>query len=438
MSILGALTGSSNNGPVPIRVVTKSAGASPSLGGFPSPVSVALSVGGLISSDTTVKTFDSYSFERNLLSPAAPFRFTAPGLDIDTRMSIRSGDTIQLIATDDDGNDVPVATGFIDETDTHISPGRVEYVITGRDTLGQLIDNAAVDSKNKIIALDNVSMSTIFNTLISNTRMPQKFSTQQLDNGPMLFQTNIGETKMNALQRYLQLTNSLVWTDPNGQAIIGKPDCIPVPLPIVGNATLTVGTSGSVGLLSAVSDITGTQATNVLDCRVRRNVNNAIRQIVVQMQNGDSWNPGNYTLNNNDSDMTAVASSGVGRSVYMPFTFSAGANAVNFFLKVANIPSPSNQLGAALGYREIARENVQILDVEITVQGHFDSTGELYDVDNIYYCNIPDEKISDNLYCYAVTMELTLDHGMTTKLKLCKMGTIVAGSYQLPSLSSLL
>ena len=103
--------------------------------------------------------------------------------------------------------------------------------------------------------------------------------------------------------------------------------------------------------------------------------------------------------------------SGVGRSVYNVSSFGSGAEGVNFYLKVANTPTPANNLGAALGYRQMARENVHILEVELVVQGHFDSHGNLYDVDKVYYVNIPDEDISQNLYCYSVGLELTMDHG---------------------------
>ena len=75
---------------------------------------------------------------------------------------------------------------------------------------------------------------------------------------------------------------------------------------------------------------------------------------------------------------------------------------------------------------------MQVLDVEVTFQGHLNSNGVVYDIDQVYTCNIPDENVSEDLYCYAVTHELTLDHGMITKLKLCKLGTIVASAYKVP------
>jgi prophage tail gpP-like protein len=372
---------------------------------------LAQGLSNLTKNGASIKTFDSYAFERNLLNPGAPFRLTAPGIDKSLRLSIRSGDTIQLFITNRAGTQIPIGTGFIDETDCHITPNRVEYVITGRDTLGQLIDNAAVDKNNKIIAIADLPLSQIFTTLIANTRIPQQPIFQQADSGTMLFQTNVGETKMNALQRYMEYTNTLLWTLPNGQAVIGKPNFV----------------QASSGIITVDQN-----ASNVLDCRVKRNINNAIRMIVNQMQNGDLIDPSSYTVMNSDADVQKGIPSGVGRSVYRVFSFSEGFNSVNFFTQVANIPTPVNTLGAAYSYREIARENVQVLDVEMTFQGHLNSNGVVYDIDQVYTCNIPDENVSEDLYCYAVTHELTLDHGMITKLKLCKLGTIVASAYKVP------
>ena len=376
-----------------------------------SPTQLATGIASLVAGGVGIRTFTSYSFERNLLNPGAPFRFTAPGIDKSIRLGIRSGDTIQLMATDPKGNQIPAGTGYVDESDTHISPGTVEYVITGRDTLGQLIDNAAIDKNNRIIPAANLTMSQILVSLIANTRIPQQPVFQQADSGPMLFQTNVGETKMNALQRYMEFTNTLIWTLPNGQVILGKPNFVQSSL-----GTLTVTPS----------------ASNILDCRVRRNTNNAIRRIVNQMQNGGQIDPSAYTVNNQDADVQAVSTSGAGRSVYRVFSYSEGFNSVNFFTQVANIPTPVNTLGAAYSYREIARENVQVLDIEVTVQGHFNNNGTLYDIDQIYSCNIPDENINQNMYVYSITHDLTIEHGMITKLKLCKLGTIVASAYALP------
>jgi prophage tail gpP-like protein len=360
-------------------------------------------------SATTIplKTFNSYSFERNILVPASAFRFTAPGVDPAIRQSIRSGDIVTLWVLTQSGVKQQIATGFIDETDTHIVPNSIEYVITGRDTLGQLIDNDSVDSSNQVIILKQATLSTIMGSLLANTRMPQSFVPQQLPNGSFLFQTNPGETKIASLQRYLELSNCLIWSLPDGRAIVGKPD-------------FSQPTQGSL-ILNRSSNL-----SNVLEARVRRNVNTAIRQIVYQLQTLDLVNPTPYTKINNDPDMAPLISAKVGRSVFRHFSYGSGMDTVNTIVGPGNQSSTPQKIGDNLSLREIARDNMKILDVEMVVKGHLNDQGEYFDIDDVYQVQIPDDNVAEDMYVYSVSYELTLDHGMLTRLRLCRLGTICA------------
>lgn len=360
----------------------------------------------------SLRTFDSYSFERNILVPAAAFRFTAPGVDKELRMQIRSGDLVQLFARDFDGKIIPVGTGFVDETDTHILPGAVDYVISGRDTLGQFVDNTAIDANNKMIAIEEIDIPTIFATLQKNTRMPFSFypSPGGIPNGKFLFQTNPGETKINALQRYLEFCNCLIWTAPNGLAIIGKPD-------------FAQATSGQL-IMSSENPV----GNNVLEARVRRAPNLAIRQIVVQLQ-ALSMDPGALSANtvvNSDADMQEIADALAGRSVYQTFSYGQGNAAVNQYKFVGNQNANPNSIGTQMALREIAKENMKILDVEVVVPGHFDENGNLYNVDTIYDVQIDDEDIEQEMYVYHVNYELTREHGILTRMRLCEKYSIVS------------
>lgn len=380
------------------------------------PAPLAQAVFGTIGRVATLATFNSYSFERNILSPSAPFRFTAPGISKEIRKSIRSGDTVQLLVTDRNGKKVPIATGFIDETDTHGSSTSIEYVLTGRDTMGQLVDNTAVDKSNKLQNIKTITMKNLAKQLLLNTRIPQGLILKSVDTSPLLFRTNPGETKMATLQRYMEYTNCVAWTAPNGQIILGKPSFNQTP-------------SGT--LIAQYANVETKAATNVLDFRVRRNVNSAIRQIILQLQSLTGIpDQGNYTYPNEDADVKAVAESLAGRSVYEVFTYGKAEVSVNKVIHVANSSGSPTTLGQAYALRRIARENVNVLDVELTVKGHLNSEGGFYDVDQVYNVSIPDEDLSQPLYVYAVTYSLTIEHGMMTKLRLCKLGTIVANSAQ--------
>lgn len=360
----------------------------------------------------SLRTFDSYNFERNILIPGSAFRFTAPGVDAKLRQSIRSGDFVELFCVAPDGTKSQLATGIIDETDTHVMPSRVEYVLTGRDMLGQMIDNAVVDKNNRVIQTTNITLEGILQQLIANTRISQQYIKQQLPNGQLLFQTNPGETKISALQRYLDFTNTVVWCAPNGQIKIGKPNMAQKP-------------SDNAGLV--VNNINPSTTNNVLEARVRRSTNLAIRQIVTQLQTLNNVPP-TQTVFNQDKDMQAVAAAGVGRSVFDVFSYGQGNDTVNQLTAVGNSNGNPYSIGLSKSLRELAKDNMKILDVECVVRGHLNANNQVYDIDQVYNVQISDDNVAESLYVYAVSHELTLEHGRMTRLKLCRLGTIVAYS----------
>ena len=87
-----------------------------------------------------------------------------------------------------------------DETDTHITKDSVAYVISGRDMLGQLVDNSSVDSNNRIVNTTQVTLNRIAESVIQDTRIPAEILFQQVPNVQIIFNTNAGETKINTLQ----------------------------------------------------------------------------------------------------------------------------------------------------------------------------------------------------------------------------------------------
>lgn len=361
-----------------------------------------------------IRTFNSYSFNRNVMVPASAFRFTAPGIDKKTRNAIRSGDIVHLWCENQKGRKLEVAAGIIDETDTHILPAHLEYVLSGRDLVGQLVDNAAVDAKNLIVNVDKISLQTLIASLLKNTRVIQEFRTRDIPNGSVFFNTNPGETKITALDRYLEFTNCLLWALPNGQIMVGRPNF-----------------AGQI-LGSLICNSSDPTENNAIEARVKRNLNGTIRQIVTQLSTNGQVAAGKYTVNNaifqNDDDLKARALSMVGRSVYRTFSYGSGTDTINQIQQVGNSNADPQNIGNALSLREIARENVKVLDIEIVVQTHVNENGDLYDVDQMYTVQIEDEDINEDMYVYDVTYDLTIEHGITTRLKLCKKGTIVAYS----------
>lgn len=360
---------------------------------------------------TSLRTFTSYSFDRNILVPASAFRFTAPGVEKARRTAIRSGDNATLWAINSVGKKIQIATGFVDETDTHIVPGQVDYVITGRDTMGQLVDNDCVDAQNRVINTQDITLDGMLALLINSTRIPQGYNqgkTQNIPNGTLLFQTRGGETKISALQRYLDLTNCLLWSAPDGSLILGKPN-------------FSQSLSGSITMSSS-----NPSQNNALEARSRRNVNQTIRQIVSQLQTMEQVDASIYTKINNDKDVQAVAPALVGRSVYRVFSYGQGADAANTVTAIGNQNGNPQGIGDQLSLREIARENMRVLDVEVVIRGHLNSNDLPYNIDQIYSITIEDDDVNEDMYVYSCSYEMTIEHGMLTHLRLCRLGTICA------------
>lgn len=364
-----------------------------------------------VTQSVSLRTFTSYSFERSIVTPASAFRFSAPGVEKDKRLAIRSGDTVSLFALGDNALQQPLAVGYVDETDTHILPSSVDYILTGRDTIGQLVDNDSVDAQNSIVNTTNISLEQIFKTLIANTRMPQEFIKNFIPNGNLLFQTRPGASKLSALQQYLDFTNCLVWSNPDGRAVIGKPN-------------FAQGASGKLTMMSG-----DPSKNNLIEVRVKRNLTQVIRQIVTQLQTNEQVDAGAFTVANADPDVRTRAVSLVGRSLYRLFSYGNGVDAVNQIKQVGNSNGDPKVLGRSFSLREIARENMKVLDVEAVIGGtHLNESGFPYNIDQIYDVAVEDENVLEPMYVYSVSFELTVEHGMITRLRLCRLGSICADS----------
>lgn len=363
--------------------------------------------------ETDVSIFTSYSFDRNILVPASAFRFTAEGIDAKQRQAIRSADLVSLYVRNSSGRVSKLSTGFIDETDTHVTPTSVSYVLTGRDTIGQLVDNAAIDADNKIVhgGQANLTMVQIAQELVKNTRMAQSVVSRNTPAGGLLYQTNPGETKISVLQRYLEIMNCLAWTTADGVLIIGKPTMAVTPI----------------NRLWMTKDAIRRQQNNLLEVRVKRSPNLAIRKIAVQMQDLAITDPTPATVNNTDPDMVSIATAKAGRSVYRTFSLGNGTEAYDKLVGVGNGQGVVS-MGKALALREMAMDNAKVLDVECVVAGHINENGDPYDIDQVYEVVVDDDGLALPMYVYGVRHDYTKERGPITSLRLCKIGALVWGT----------
>jgi prophage tail gpP-like protein len=362
--------------------------------------------------EAEISIFTSYSFDKNIMVPASAFRFTAEGVDHDLKMSIRSGSTVSLYARNDKGVGIKMATGFIDETDSHITPSSVGYVITGRDTISQLVDNSAIDKSNAMIfgGSDKYTIDQIAEKMMENTRMSPRVIARNVPNSRMLLQTNSGETKISVLQRYLEITNCLAWADPDGVMIVGKPNMSQEPI----------------GRLWVAKSESGRALNNLLEARVKRAPAMAIRQISYQLQDLASVGIVSQTIANRDEDVRAIATSLAGRSVYRSYSIGNGTEAYDNLSAIGQGKGVIG-MGTALALREMAMDNIKVLDVECVIKGHINDSGNPYDIDQVYEVIIDDEDLAKSMYVYAVRYDLTKERGPITTLRLCNIGALVYG-----------
>lgn len=351
----------------------------------------------------TLNQWSSYSFDRNMLTPASPFRFTAEGADKAQRKKIRSGDSVSLLAP----NGALLASGYIDDTSTVVTPARVGYTLTGRDTIGQLVDNASVDVNNEIIRIKKTNVLKLAETLRQNTQIPAPVLDQGCPNAGVLLQMNPGETKINALQRYLEYANCLVWSAPNGQMIVGKPN---MSQPKQGQLVLRYSNPAE---------------NNLLEARVNRAPHTAARLVAVQLQNLQATDIDTWTVANQDEDVKKLARIGGGRSIFRTFTLGNNGDGVNQLVVVGQ-NGGIQAIGRQLALREIARENLKVLDVEVVLRGHINGFGIPYMIDQVYNVIIEDDDVEENLYVYACKYDFDPARGKLTTLRLCKMNSLVA------------
>jgi hypothetical protein len=161
--------------------------------------------------------------------------------------------------------------------------------------------------------------------------------------------------------------------------------------------------------------------------RSRRNLNMAIRKIAIPMQSMQLVDPSPVTLTNQDGDMRAAlkVDKRVGRSVFRAYTLGNGEGAVNTLVQVGKNGTPQ-QISYALARREIARSNMNVLEIECVVRGHVNENGLPYNVNQVYHVEYEKDGVNEDMYVYAARYDLTKDHGRTTTLRLCRLGTLVA------------
>lgn len=361
----------------------------------------------------TIERFTSYSFSSSILVPVDTFGFAfrpePPKREDRSTYYDRivcEGDTVQLTV---DGE--AIATGYVDARDTETDVDRgITLQMQGRDLMGFLEDNDAVNPDATILWANTANINDVLPTLLKNTRI-RGFELRNIDkNVKSLFATNPGESKLAALQRFLDPLNALAWMTSGGKLVCGKP-------------SFDSASQGTLGVRSFDRE------SNVLAFRAHRaagQIPNAVLSIWTGMESVQTIVSKKQLKLNAAKGPSRLYQAG--HRIFRTLATSApDANDTKQGLaEVQRLISQGANYLDSLAARELARENINELLVTCTVPGHLNAQGDPYVPDQCYDIVHDADGIDEKMYLFAVEYALSEDSGEVTHLSFCKLNTIVA------------
>lgn len=350
--------------------------------------------------------FTDYSFQSSVLVPIDSFSFklvnpTIGGSLYDT---IKDGDIAILKA-----NGTVLGTGLIDSVAIGTDPDSGEVVeIHGRTLIAQLEDQSCVNELDAPFWANSITIDGAINFLCKSTRV-NYYRLQQVPSGSFLFATEPGESKMSSLLRFIEPLNCILWMDPDGTLVVGRPN--------MGAA------------------ISGT----FLNDRAARASNNLSMKAVYSSTHIPNvvipvWT-GQETVQNRISPEQAVLNNGVGpsrlyklnhrvpKTVVVSTPQGADPQALS---QVNQLTVAGSNVLQAYAKREIARANVSEVGLQVNVKGHYNDDLSPIVVDTCYQVVYPRASINEKMYLHTVDYTMSRDHGQLTSMFFCRLGSIVA------------
>jgi prophage tail gpP-like protein len=359
-----------------------------------------------------IDKFVDYRFSSNIIVPVDSFSFTfaAPD-DPKTVMDyMAEGDIVSITA---DG--VAISMGIIDSIDIDVDAETGERVtINGRDLMGQLADQCCVKPDCTPIYGKGMTLEQVGLALIESTRIAEVATADAPKYAGDIFATEPGETRLNALLRYLEPVNCLAWMDPNGTLFLGRPTMSGGP---VGNIICNKKNRES-NVLKISATFAATQAASV------------IAGLWSSVQANVSVLPKQQIFENPNARVQALKKRGHQSFKSIVSSIPSGATAEDFrsLAELQNAASNKKTVLEYMAQREFARENVNVLQVKAVMPGHFREDGKPYMPDEIYSIDFDRAKINDLLYCYGVEWSLSPAHGQQSVLSFCPLNSIVANT----------
>lgn len=366
--------------------------------------------------------FTEYSYDSNILIPVDQFHFSfKPPEEKTLKQLIRDGDVSQIIA-----NNVICSTGIVDSTELDINAEKEVATIRGRDMLSQFEDQTSINEKDRPIWANSIALRSAVNSLCVNTRInPANIIMQSAPKGSYFFPTEPGESKLTSILRFLEPLNCLIWTNPLGQIVVGRPN-------------FNQQSSGDIYAIKSQ------RKSNLLGCSVVRNatqIPNVIVPIWAGQELAQNAVAPQSRVYNTASRPQELLRSGhrVPKTVVVSHPQGFDANFINAlevsnrqqrFKTVDEVTSNNPQATGTFlqqwAKRAMARANMGELLVDIKVPGHYNDAGNPFRVDTVYKINIERADVNQKMYLYGVRFNGDQEEGQTTNLSFCNLGTIVA------------
>lgn len=364
--------------------------------------------------DPSIKPFElggttgflTYNYSSSLLIPVDTFSFSlaAPDDPRPFNRIIREGDIMTVFA-----NDRAIFSGIIDSTEVEVEATFGEKIsVSGRDLIGQLEDHSVVDIDSAPIYFQSTSVQQIVGKLSQNTRIPGVRYQDVPSSQSIKFSAEPMETKLTALQRFLEPLNLLFWSDPLGRLVIGRPNMRQAP-------------KGTFSLLKEK------RFSNVQDMKVVRSAA-TIPNLVLPIWSGTEEVQNRLKSQgfpNNSAGPSRLFKLGhrVPRAVVVSLPDAntpQGASDINF------LQAAGSNLLQAHAKREVARANQKEMIVQVNVASHYNESAEPFVADTTYRIQFDRGDVDEVMYCFQVDYSLSEDGGQQTSLYFCRLGSIVS------------
>lgn len=356
--------------------------------------------------------FIEYEFSSDVLVPVDSFSFmfnVPDGPPINER--IKSGDIVHLYA-----NGKIISTGIVDEIDVETDSQFGEVgMINGRDLMAFYVDQDSMTIDFRLRRGEPLygtfTISGAVRRLNENTRI-QGLILRDAPTKSYLFASEPTESKLSALQRYLEPLNVIAWMSPEGKMIVGRPN---------------MKQQALAKLIVSKED----RQSNVISMKATRQAT-MIPNIITPIWSGQELIQNRVTseqiVYNTAPGPTRLRKLGHRTPKAVVVSTPEGERIQDWSeitrLQVAR--AAGSTFLQAYAKRELARLNIYELIVQAKVIGHYNENAQPYLVDQVYHIDYDRGSIRENMYLYGIVYRLSESEGQTTTLRFTRLGTIVS------------